>query len=81
MSKTTKENSIVTRPPVIVIMGHVDHGKSTLLDYIHQTQISLILKPGGITQHIRAYEIIHKDDKGEDRKITFIDTPGHMTFF
>ena len=79
MSKTTKENSIVTRPPVIVIMGHVDHGKSTLLDYIRNTNI-VDTEAGGITQHIRAYEIIHKDDKGEDRKITFIDTPGHAAF-
>ncbi len=79
MSKTSKENSIVTRPPVVVIMGHVDHGKSTLLDYIRNTNI-VDTEAGGITQHIRAYEITHKDENGLDRKISFIDTPGHAAF-
>lgn len=79
MSKTNKENSIVTRPPVVVIMGHVDHGKSTLLDYIRNTNV-VDTEAGGITQHIRAYEIIHKDENGKDRKISFIDTPGHAAF-
>jgi translation initiation factor IF-2 len=79
MSKSIKENSIVTRPPVVVIMGHVDHGKSTLLDYIRNTNI-VDTEAGGITQHIRAYEITHKDENGLDRKISFIDTPGHAAF-
>ncbi len=79
MSKTNKENSIITRPPVVVIMGHVDHGKSTLLDYIRNTNI-VDTEAGGITQHIRAYEIIHQDENGKDRKISFIDTPGHAAF-
>lgn len=79
MSKINKENSIQTRPPVVVIMGHVDHGKSTLLDYIRNTNI-VDSEAGGITQHIRAYEIIHQDENGVDRKISFIDTPGHAAF-
>lgn len=79
MTKTNKENSIQTRPPVVVIMGHVDHGKSTLLDYIRNTNI-VDSEAGGITQHIRAYEIIHQDENGADRKISFIDTPGHAAF-
>ena len=64
------------RPPVVVVMGHIDHGKSTLLDYIRKTTITEN-ETGGITQRISAYEVIHKDENGQDRKITFIDTPGH----
>lgn len=62
------------RPPIIAIMGHVDHGKTTLLDYIRKTNIAG-KEAGGITQSIGAYEIIHKGEK-----ITFIDTPGHEAF-
>lgn len=67
------------RPPVVVVMGHVDHGKSTLLDYIRKTNV-VDSEVGGITQRISAYEVIHKNEKGEDQKITFLDTPGHEAF-
>ena len=68
-----------TRPPVVVVMGHIDHGKSTLLDYIRKTNI-VDREAGGITQHISAYEVVHKDENGKDKKITFLDTPGHEAF-
>lgn len=71
--------SIIKRPPVVVIMGHIDHGKSTLLDYIRKSNI-VAGEVGGITQHLSAYEIVHKDEAGTMRKITFIDTPGHAAF-
>jgi translation initiation factor IF-2 len=67
------------RPPVVVIMGHVDHGKSTLLDYIRDTNI-VSSEAGGITQNISAYEVTHKNEKGEPELITFLDTPGHEAF-
>lgn len=60
-------------------MGHIDHGKSTLLDYIRKTNV-VAGEAGGITQHIAAYEVPHKDEHGELRKITFLDTPGHEAF-
>lgn len=78
MNEQIKTNEKV-RPPVVVVMGHVDHGKSTLLDYIRKSNI-VALEAGGITQHISAYEVIHKSDTGENRLITFIDTPGHEAF-
>lgn len=62
------------RPPIVTIMGHVDHGKTTLLDTIRNTSITKT-EAGGITQHIGAYQIIHND-----KKISFIDTPGHKAF-
>ena len=77
--KNIEETGIITRPPVVVVMGHVDHGKSTLLDYIRKTNI-VDTEHGGITQHISAYEVSHEDDKGKDRMITFLDTPGHESF-
>jgi len=78
MPDTIKTNEKV-RPPVVVVMGHVDHGKSTLLDYIRKTNI-VDKEAGGITQNISAYEVSAKDDKGENRLITFLDTPGHEAF-
>src|SRR3989338_9628607 len=77
-TKKTKEN-IVKRPPIVVVMGHIDHGKSTLLDYIRKTNV-VASEAGGITQHLSAYEVIHKKPDGTGQKITFIDTPGHAAF-
>lgn len=74
-----EEPAFITRPPVVTILGHIDHGKSTLLDYIRKTNI-VEKEAGGITQHISAYEIKHKDENGNQRKITFVDTPGHEAF-
>ena len=74
-----KENEKINRPPVVVVMGHVDHGKSTLLDYIRKTNV-VDGEVGGITQRISAYEVIHQDEHGADKKITFLDTPGHEAF-
>ena len=68
------------RPPVIVVMGHVDHGKTRLLDTIRETHI-MEKEAGGITQHIGAYQTVWKDPKsGGERALTFIDTPGHEAF-
>src|SRR3990167_10699832 len=78
MTKLNEQKNI-SRPPVVAVMGHIDHGKSTLLDYIRQTNVAGE-EAGGITQHISAYEVIHKDETGRDRKITFLDTPGHEAF-
>lgn len=66
------------RPPIIAVVGHIDHGKSTLLDYLRKSNI-VDQEAGGITQHIGAYEILHKTTEGTER-ITFIDTPGHEAF-
>ncbi len=67
------------RPPVVVVVGHIDHGKSTLLDYLRQTKL-VESEVGGITQHIGAYEISHQLKDGRQKILTFIDTPGHAAF-
>ncbi len=70
---------VATRPPVVAVLGHVDHGKTTLLDTIRKANVASH-EHGGITQHIGAYQIEYKTKTKESRKITFIDTPGHEAF-
>src|SRR3989338_4251290 len=89
-NKPLKTENLPNRPPIVVVMGHIDHGKSTLLDYIRKADFTSKAaksephpiagrEAGGITQHIGAYEA-ETEHEGKKRKITFLDTPGHEAF-
>lgn len=70
--------AVSPRPPIVAVMGHIDHGKSSLLDYIRKANVTAG-EAGGITQHVSAYEAVHEHE-GSERRITFLDTPGHEAF-
>ena len=75
------EGNLITRPPVVTIMGHVDHRKTTLIDCLRNYSRKIVDQEfGGITQHINAYQVTAEDYDGNKRVITFIDTPGHEAF-
>ena len=74
IKKVEHATTNMSRPPIVVIMGHIDHGKTSILDWYRHTKVTS-QETGGITQHIGAYEVTH-----EKKTITFIDTPGHEAF-
>lgn len=73
-TQNAKETNKIVRPPIVVVMGHIDHGKTKILDWYRKTKV-VEQESGGITQHIGAYEVLH-----HGKKITLIDTPGHQAF-
>lgn len=79
ITKTSDSKTSQNRPPIVTIMGHVDHGKTSLLDYIRSSNVAKG-ETGGITQHISAYQIEFTASDKQKRKITFVDTPGHEAF-
>lgn len=79
MNTKTKQQKNNIKPPVVTMLGHVDHGKTSILDVIRDTKIQEG-EAGGITQNVRAHQVNFKDKKGNEQKITFIDTPGHEAF-
>lgn len=79
MSKTTIAPEVIKRPPIVVVMGHIDHGKSTLLDTIRKSNV-VAGEAGGITQHLSAYVANHTTKEGVSGTVTFLDTPGHEAF-
>ncbi len=74
-----KIENLEARPPVVAILGHIDHGKSTLIDYIRKSNV-VSREAGGITQHASAYEISRTTKEGKESKMTILDTPGHEAF-
>jgi len=80
MTATKPTQSPATpRPPIVAVLGHIDHGKTTLLDFIRKSSVAA-KESGNITQHIGAYEIVHTMSDGAKKRITFLDTPGHEAF-
>ena len=81
MTKNGKKTTanISKRPPIVAVMGHIDHGKSTLLDFIRKSHV-VDNEAGGITQHLSAYVVKHETKDGNQETITFLDTPGHSAF-